>query len=121
MRDLHFSTALAGISWSFFGIGATLGSFCSGFLGDKMGIKNGHIVVLALKTLSVIIATFSDHFILLNISIFLMGFSTTGNVALTNAMALKIVSKDHFASSSVVLTFILGYFKQYFLLFLHIY
>lgn len=49
VRDLKFSTLLAGSSWAFFGIGAVLGSIGSGILADRIGIKNAHIVILFSK------------------------------------------------------------------------
>lgn len=37
-----------------------------------------------------------------------MGFSTTGNVTLTNALALKIAGKEHFSDASRLLTTYFG-------------
>ncbi|PAF50623.1 YbfB/YjiJ family MFS transporter [Helicobacter sp. 13S00477-4] len=114
VRDLHFSTAIAGISWAFFGIGAAFGSLGSGFLSDKIGLKNAHLIVLGLKALSCFIAAYCIDLTWLNISIFLMGFTTTGNVTLTNAMALHICGKNHFTTSSSKLTFAFGIFQAIF-------
>ncbi|EEQ0156496.1 YbfB/YjiJ family MFS transporter [Campylobacter coli] len=114
VRDLNFSTLLAGSSWAFFGIGAALGSISSGILADKIGIKNAHIVILFFKALSCFIAAFANDLFWLNFSIFIMGFTTTGNVTLTNALALKIVSKKHFPTSSSFLTLAFGIFQAIF-------
>lgn len=114
VRDLKFSTLLAGSSWAFFGIGAVLGSIGSGILADKIGIKNAHIVILFFKALSCFIAAFASDLFWLNFSIFVMGFTTTGNVTLTNALALKIVSKKHFPTSSSFLTLAFGIFQAIF-------
>ncbi|MBC5858077.1 YbfB/YjiJ family MFS transporter [Campylobacter jejuni] len=114
VRDLNFSTLLAGSSWAFFGIGAALGSISSGILADKIGIKNAHILILFFKALSCFIAAFANDLFWLNFSIFIMGFTTTGNVALTNALALKIVSKKHFPTSSSFLTLAFGMFQAIF-------
>ncbi|HEB7541820.1 TPA: YbfB/YjiJ family MFS transporter [Campylobacter coli] len=114
VRDLKFSTLLAGSSWAFFGIGAVLGSIGSGILADRIGIKNAHIVILFFKALSCFIAAFASDLFWLNFSIFVMGFTTTGNVALTNALALKIVSKKHFPISSSFLTLAFGIFQAIF-------
>lgn len=113
-RDLKFSTLLAGSSWAFFGIGAVLGSIGSGILADRIGIKNAHIVILFFKALSCFIAAFASDLFWLNFSIFVMGFTTTGNVTLTNALALKIVSKKHFPTSSSFLTLAFGIFQAIF-------
>ncbi|STQ85672.1 YbfB/YjiJ family MFS transporter [Helicobacter muridarum] len=77
VRELNFSTLLAGSSWAFFGIGAALGSLSSGILADKIGIKNAHIVVLLFKASSCFIAAFVNDLFWLNFSIFIMGFTTT--------------------------------------------
>lgn len=114
VRDLKFSTLLAGSSWAFFGIGAVLGSIGSGILADRIGIKNAHIVILFFKALSCFIAAFASDLFWLNFSIFVMGFTTTGNVTLTNALALKIVSKKHFPTSSSFLTLAFGIFQAIF-------
>lgn len=120
VRDLNFDIILAGASWAFFGIGAVFGSLGSGILGDKIGFKNAHIMVLLLKALSCLIAgfyfIFPQDFLLsaLNVSVFLMGFTTTGNVVLTNAMALEIVGKEYFSQSSSFLTLAFGVFQAVF-------
>lgn len=97
VRDLGFSSVVAGASWAFFGIGAAIGSFFSGVLGDKIGVKNAHFIVLGLKVFSCLIAALCNNLFWLNFSVFLMGFGTTGNVALTNTMALQICGRKHFA------------------------
>ncbi|MCH5337034.1 MAG: YbfB/YjiJ family MFS transporter, partial [Campylobacter sp.] len=120
VRDLNFDIVLAGASWAFFGIGAAFGSLGSGILGDKIGFKNAHIIILLLKALSCLIAgfyfIFPQDFLLsaLNVSVFLMGFTTTGNVVLTNAMALEIVGKEYFSQSSSFLTLAFGLFQALF-------
>lgn len=108
VRDLGISEVLAGASWAFFGIGATLGSLGSGVLSDKIGLKNAHLLVLTLKAMSCFIAVFGTNGFWLNVSVFIMGFTTTGNVTLTNALALKLIGKEYFANASSVLTFAFG-------------
>lgn len=114
VRELNFGTYLAGSSWAFFGIGAALGSISSTILADKIGIKNAHIVILFFKALSCFIAAFISDLFWLNLSIFIMGFTTTGNVTLTNTLALKIISKKHFPTSSSILTLAFGIFQAIF-------
>ena len=112
VRDLGVNEILAGASWAFFGIGAALGSLGSGVLSDKIGLKNAHLLVLSFKALSCFIAVCSVdgawQGIWLNVSVFIMGFTTTGNVTLTNALALKLTGKEHFAKASSALTFSFG-------------
>lgn len=120
VRDLNFGIELGGASWAFFGIGAAFGSLGSGILGDKIGSKNAHVAILFLKALSCLIAGFyfllPQNFLLscLNISVFLMGFTTTGNVVLTNAMALQITEKEYFSQSSSFLTLVFAVFQALF-------
>lgn len=112
VRDLGISEVLSGASWAFFGIGAAFGSLGSGILSDKIGLKNAHLLVLVCKALSCFIAVWGAESTLqgiwLNVSVFIMGFTTTGNVTLTNALALKLIGKEHFASASSALTFSFG-------------
>lgn len=114
VRGLGFSSTLAGASWAFFGIGLAFGALGSGILADKIGLKNTHIFVLSFKALSCFIAAYSSNLTLLNLSVFIMGFTTTGNVALTNASALRIVGKEQFASASNMLTLNFGIFQALF-------
>ncbi|WP_199763767.1 YbfB/YjiJ family MFS transporter [Helicobacter suis] len=117
VRFLHFNKAIAGASWAFFGFGAVLGTFLSAGMSHKIGLKNASSVVSLLKTLSCILAAYCTNIYWLNLSIFLMGFTTTGNVVLTSTMIIYIVgkeNKEHFvlASSAVFLTF--GIFQALF-------
>ncbi|WP_162982681.1 YbfB/YjiJ family MFS transporter [Helicobacter vulpis] len=114
VRALHFSNAVAGASWAFFGLGSACGAILSGFLARGIGLKWASIVVLAIKAFACLIPAFSSHLAWLNLSIFLMGCTTTGNVALTNAMALRLVGKDAFARASSWLTFNFAIFQALF-------
>lgn len=113
-RELHFSLTDSGASWALFGFGATIGSIGSGILADKIGVKNAHFVVLGLKVLSCFLAAFLHDLLWLNLSIFLMGFTTTGNATLTNTLAFNIVGKQHFTSASSTLTFSFALFQALF-------
>ena len=108
IRELNIEEKIAGSSWSLFGVGAICGSLMSGFLGAKMGARNAHIVVLLLKALSCFMALFGAKLFWLNLSVFLMGFGTIGNVVLASAMSLQLVGKKYFASSMSALTFAFG-------------
>ncbi|WP_205588313.1 YbfB/YjiJ family MFS transporter [Helicobacter vulpis] len=114
VRFLHFSNTSAGASWAFFGFGAALGTILSASLAQWMGLKNASIVVLLLKTLSCVIAAFSTHLFWLDISIFLMGFGTTGNLTLTSTMAFHIMGKAHFVQASSLVTMSFGIFQALF-------
>ncbi|WP_267892377.1 YbfB/YjiJ family MFS transporter [Helicobacter acinonychis] len=114
VRALHFSNAVAGASWAFFGLGSACGAILSGFLARGIGLKWASIVVLAIKAFACLIPAFSVHLAWLNLSIFLMGSTTTGNVALTNAMALRLVGKDAFARASSWLTFSFALLQVFF-------
>ena len=87
-----------------------LGSLGSGMLSDKIGLRNAHLLVLVCKALSCFIANAGGEWqgIWFNVSVFIMGFTTTGNVTLTNALALKLTGKEHFANTSSALTFAFG-------------
>ncbi|MFC3847252.1 YbfB/YjiJ family MFS transporter [Helicobacter baculiformis] len=114
VRFLHFSNASAGTSWAFFGFGAALGTILSASLAQWLGLKNASSIVLLLKTLSCVIAAFSTHLFWLDLSIFLMGFGTTGNLTLTSTMAFHIMGKAHFVQASSVVTMSFGIFQALF-------
>ncbi|WP_199763968.1 YbfB/YjiJ family MFS transporter [Helicobacter felis] len=114
VRDLHFSSHTAGASWAFFGFGSACGALLSGLLARIIGLKQASIVVLTTKAFACLIPAFSSQLVWLNLSIFLMGCTTTGNVALTNAMALHLVGKEHFARASSWLTFSFALFQALF-------
>lgn len=121
VRSLDFSSIVVAHSWVFFGIGSAIGSLGSGILAHRIGLKNAHIIILMLKAFSCFMAVFLLDIFWLNISVFIMGFTTTGNVALTNSLALYIVGKEHFSTSSSMLTFGFGMFQGIFsLLFAYI-
>lgn len=121
VRTLHFSSVTSGYSWVFFGSGAIVGSLFSGLLAHKMGLKNAHIFILTLKAMSCFMAVYFLELFWLNVSVFIIGCTTTGNVALTNALALHIVGKEHFSTSVSFLTFGFGVFQGVFsLLFMYL-
>ncbi len=105
VRTLHFSNAKAGASWAFFGFGSACGAILSGLLARWIGLKQAFIAVLAIKTIGCLMPVYSSHLTWLNLSIFLMGCTTTGHITLINAMALHLVGKDCFARASGWLTF----------------
>lgn len=114
VRDLDIPTNIAGASWALFGIGAAFGGFFSGGLGDRFGQKQAHLFILSIKVFSCFIVVCSENLWWLNLSVFIMGFTTTGNVVLTNAMALQIVGKAFFSTSVGMLTFYFGIIQAVF-------
>ncbi|NHB50442.1 YbfB/YjiJ family MFS transporter [Helicobacter pylori] len=114
IRNLNISPTIAGTSWAFFGFGATLGSLLSGSIAHILGIKKAHIFLLILKSIACFLPIFFHQVSLLNLSIFMMGATTTANVNLTNMMALNIVGTQHFARASSWLTFSFGIFQALF-------
>ncbi len=114
VRFLHFSNASAGASWAFFGFGAALGTILSASLAQWVGLKHASSIILCLKTLSCLIAAYSAHLFWLDLSIFLMGFGTTGNLTLTSTMAFHIMGKAHFVQASSLVTMSFGIFQALF-------
>lgn len=114
VRSLHFSNASAGASWAFFGFGAALGTILSAALAQRAGLKDASTIVLVLKTLSCFIAAYSTNLYWLDLSIFLMGFGTTGNMVLTSTMAFHIMGKEHFVQASSMVTLSFGIFQALF-------
>ncbi len=114
VRFLHFSKESAGTSWAFFGFGAALGTILSAWLAQRVGLKNASSIILTLKTLSCVLAAFSTNLYWLNLSIFLMGLGTTGNLTLTSTMAFHIMGKEHFVQASSVITLSFAIFQALF-------
>ncbi|GAA9642249.1 hypothetical protein HCM100_14980 [Helicobacter pylori] len=86
----------------------------SGSIAHILGIKKAHIFLLILKSIACFLPIFFHQVSLLNLSIFMMGATTTANVNLTNMMALNIVGTQHFARASSWLTFSFGIFQGLF-------
>ncbi len=114
IRYLNISATIAGTSWAFFGFGSALGSLLSGSIAQILGVKKVHILSLIFKSIACFLPLFFHEVSLLNLSVFLMGATTTANVNLTNMMALNIVGAQHFARASSWLTFSFGVFQALF-------
>ncbi|BCZ17899.1 Nitrite extrusion protein [Helicobacter sp. NHP19-003] len=114
VRSLNFSKGVAGASWAFFGFGAACGTILSATLAKSLGLKNASSIVILMKTASCAIAMFSTDIAWLNLSIFLMGFGTTGNLTLTSTMAYHIMGKEHFVQASSLVTLAFGIFQAVF-------
>ncbi|CRF49406.1 Nitrite extrusion protein NarK [Helicobacter heilmannii] len=114
VRSLHFSKAVAGASWAFFGFGAASGTILSATLAKTLGLKNASSIVILMKSISCVIAMVSNDIMWLNLSIFLMGFGTTGNLTITSTMAYHIMGQEHFVQASSLVTLAFGIFQAVF-------
>ncbi|WP_017655543.1 YbfB/YjiJ family MFS transporter [Fortiea contorta] len=96
VRELGFSLAVGGVSWSLFGIGAALGPLLTGILGDRWGFRRCLLVCFALKALGVALPLLTTTLWVLHFSAFLVGMFTPGIVTLVSMYALELVgAKQH--------------------------
>ena len=96
VRELGFSLAVGGMSWSLFGIGAALGPLLTGILGDRLGFRRCLLVCFALKAFGVALPLVTTTLWVLHLSAFLVGMFTPGIVTLVSMYALQLVgAKQH--------------------------
>ncbi|MBD2777895.1 YbfB/YjiJ family MFS transporter [Iningainema tapete] len=109
VRELGFSLAVGGVSWSLFGIGAALGPLLTGILGDRWGFRRSLLVCFALKAFGVALPLITTTLWVLHFSAFLVGMFTPGIVTLVSMYALELVgAKQHrFVWSTMTFSFAL--------------
>ena len=95
VQDLNMSFMVGGFYWVMFGIGAIIGPYIIGFLGDKVGLERVLIVAFLCKSFAVFLPTFSTESWALVISSLFVGGLTSGIVSLVSAVTLDVVGKEH--------------------------
>jgi predicted MFS family arabinose efflux permease len=90
-RELALGAASGAFNWLLFGLGAIVGPFAAGLLGDRLGIGAALIAVFATKALAVAVPTFSAAPPLLWLSSFIVGALSPGIASLISARISQLV------------------------------
>ena len=91
-RGLGWGVATGAGFWAIFGIGAILGPFAAGWLGDRIGFARALTVALALQLGGVLIPLLAPSVMLLALSALVMGAFTPGMPALVLGRLAEIAS-----------------------------
>ncbi len=95
VHDLNMSFMEGGSYWVLFGVGAIIGPYIVGMLGDKFGLERILIGAFLCKSLAVFLPLFSTEIWALVISSLFVGGLTSGVVSLMSAVTLDVVGKHH--------------------------
>jgi MFS family permease len=90
-RSLALGTTAGAFQWLMFGIGALLGPWLGGVVGDRIGIGRALILAFALKSAAVLLPALSAALPVLTISSLLVGAFTPGIAALSAARMTELV------------------------------
>lgn len=92
-RGLGWSTAMAGLFWLVFGIGAVCGPPLFGGLADRLSTQAAIVLVLAAQVLSLVLALLGPHLALLLVSAFAAGLTALGITALTLTRSREVAGE----------------------------
>jgi predicted MFS family arabinose efflux permease len=90
-RELALGAAAGAFNWLLFGVGAIVGPFAAGLLGDRLGIGAALIVVYATKAVAVAVPSFLADPPLLWLSSFIVGALSPGIASLISARISQLV------------------------------
>ncbi len=94
VREIGFTLLKGGTSWSLFGLGAAIGPFITGSLGDIIGLKRSLLLCFFLKACAVALPLMSQNLHILYLSAFMVGLFTPGVVTLMSTYALQLVGQN---------------------------
>jgi predicted MFS family arabinose efflux permease len=90
-RKLELNLITSGMFWSIFGIGATVGPFCVGFIADKIGVYKSLTASYFLACAAISMVVFSRIIPFYVLSSFLMGVVLTSIPMLLSSRIFEIV------------------------------
>jgi MFS family permease len=90
-RSLGLGTTVGAAQWLLFGLGALLGPWLGGVVGDRIGIGRALVLAFALKAAAVMLAALTAALPLLTLSSLVTGAFTPGIAALSAARMAELV------------------------------
>lgn len=96
--ELGLTSAVSGLFWSIYGIGALMGPFMVGFVGDRIGIYKTLVSAFLLSAIAVALVLYNQITMFYVLSAFLMGALVPAIVALTSSRMLELVGVGHHPS-----------------------
>ncbi|HKW53908.1 MAG TPA: YbfB/YjiJ family MFS transporter [Stellaceae bacterium] len=110
-RSLALGTTAGALQWLLFGMGALLGPWLGGLVGDRIGIGRALILAFALKSAAVLLPALSAALPLLTISSVLTGAFTPGIAALSAARMSELVEPGRQIRAWGFATLVFGLFQ----------
>jgi len=110
-RSLALGTTAAASQWLIFGIGALLGPWLSGAVGDRIGIGRALILAFALKSAAALLPALTAALPLLTISSLIAGAFTPGIAALSAARMAELVAPSRQIHAWGFATLVFGSFQ----------
>ena len=110
-RSLALGTTAGALQWLMFGIGALLGPWLGGMVGDRIGIGRALILAFALKSAAVLLPALSAALPLLTISSLVTGALTPGIAALSAARMTELVEPGRQIRAWGFATLVFGLFQ----------
>lgn len=108
LASMGFTTSFIGHIWMAFGVGGVIGTFFTGYLGDKLGIHIALFLALLLASIMMFINIIFDQVFIIWCSSFILGILLPTTVTLTSAV-VKVFAKDHHKGwAEVTLYFAVG-------------
>ncbi|MBM7071197.1 YbfB/YjiJ family MFS transporter [Shewanella sp. 202IG2-18] len=95
VQDLNMSFMDGGFYWVMFGVGAIIGPYLTGYLGDKVGLERVLIGAFVCKSIAVFLPLYSTNTWALMLSSLFVGGLTSGVVSLVSAVTLDVVGRAH--------------------------
>lgn len=110
-RSLALGTTAGALQWLVFGIGALLGPWLGGMVGDRIGIGRALILAFVLKSAAVLLPALSAALPLLTISSLITGAFTPGIAALSAARMTELVEPGRQIRAWGFATLVFGLFQ----------
>jgi predicted MFS family arabinose efflux permease len=110
-RSLALGTTAGALQWLMFGIGALLGPWVAGVVGDRIGIGRALILAFALKSAAVLLPALTAALPLLTTSSVITGALTPGIAALSAARMAELVAPGRQIRAWGFATLIFGLFQ----------
>ena len=110
-RSLGLGTTVGATQWLIFGLGALLGPWLGGVVGDRIGIGRALVLAFALKSASVLLPALSAALPVLTISSLITGALTPGIAALSAARMTELIEPGRQIRAWGFATLVFGFFQ----------
>lgn len=110
-RSLALGTTTGALQWLIFGIGALLGPWLGGMIGDRIGLGRALILAFLLKSASVLLPALSGALPSLTVSSLITGALTPGIAALSAARMTELVEPSRQIRAWGFATLMFGLFQ----------
>jgi MFS family permease len=110
-RSLGLGTTAGALQWLMFGVGALLGPWLGGIVGDRIGLGRALVLAFALKAAAVLVPALTAALPLLTMSSVITGAFTPGIAALSAARMTELVAPGRQIHAWGFATLVFGLFQ----------